>query len=95
MRDADVCCGGGGTFTFTHPDEAERIADKKIESIEEVAPGAVSTACPVCRIQLMDMLRRRFVLEARKRGEPEREIPVLSPAELLAGEMRRILRGSS
>ena len=82
MKNADVCCGGGGTFTFIHPEESEKIAGRKIEAIEEASPGVVATACPLCRIQLADMISR----------DSERKIPVVSPVELLAGDILRILR---
>jgi glycolate oxidase iron-sulfur subunit len=83
MKDADVCCGGGGTFTFTHSEKSEKIAARKMVAVEETAPGVVATACPLCRIQLMDMMKRRFT---------DREIPVVSPVELLAGDLLKILR---
>lgn len=92
LEDADRCCGGGGAFTFTHPAEAEAIARRKVETVEESGAEVVATACPVCRIQLMDMLRRRFELEARRAGLPPRRVPVVTPAELLAGDLARILR---
>ena len=92
MKDADVCCGGGGLFTFTHTKESEMIAKRKVDAIEEAGPGVVATACPLCRIQLMDMMKRRFVLEAKDKGLPAREIPVVSPVELLAGDLLKILR---
>jgi glycolate oxidase iron-sulfur subunit len=82
MDDADVCCGGGGTFTFMYPDESEAIAARKIYAIEKASPGVVATACPLCRIQLTDMMRRRI----------SREIPVVSPVELLAGDLLKIIR---
>ena len=91
MKDADVCCGGGGTFTFTHPEESEAIARRKMDAVEEAQPGVVATACPLCRIQLMDMMKRRFTTEAKEKGRPAREIPVVSPVELLAGDLLRIL----
>ncbi len=92
MKDADVCCGGGGTFTFTHPDESEVIARRKMDAIEDAQPGVVATACPLCRIQIMDMMKRRFTVEAKEKGLPPREIPVVSPVELLAGDLLKILR---
>lgn len=92
MKDADVCCGGGGTFTFTHPEESEKIAKRKMDAVEETGPGVVATACPLCRIQLMDMIKRRFAVEAKEKGLPPREIPVVSPVELLAGDLLKILR---
>lgn len=92
MRDADRCCGGGGSFTFTHPAESASIADRKMDAVEESQAAVVATACPLCRIQLMDMLRRRFEIEARREGRQPRQIPVLSTVELLAGDLARILR---
>jgi Fe-S oxidoreductase len=92
MKDADVCCGGGGTFTFIHPEESEKIAGRKMDAVEEAQPGVVATACPLCRIQLMDMMKRRFVAAAKEKGLPAREIPVVSPVELLAGDLLKILR---
>lgn len=91
MRDADRCCGGGGTFTFAHADAAEEIAQKKLDAVGEVRPDVVATSCPVCRIQLMDMLHRRFVLRARDRGEEPRWIPVKTPVELLLGDLDLVL----
>ncbi len=92
MKDADVCCGGGGTFTFTHPEESEKIARKKMDAVEDAGPGVLATACPLCRIQLMDMMKRRFSVAAKEKGLPAREIPVVSPVELLAGDLLKILR---
>ncbi len=92
MKDADECCGGGGMFTFTYPDESETIAKRKIDAVEDADPGVVATACPLCRIQLMDMMKRRFATEAKENGLPPREIPVVSPVELLAGDLLKILK---
>jgi Fe-S oxidoreductase len=92
MKDADVCCGGGGTFTFTHPEESQAIAQRKMDAVEDAGPGVVATACPLCRIQLMDMMKRRFTVEAKEKGLPPRDIPVVSPVELLAGDLLKILR---
>ena len=92
MRDADRCCGGGGTFTFAHADAAEEIAQKKLDAVDEVRPDVVATSCPVCRIQLMDMLHRRFVLHARERGEERRPIPVKTPVELLIEDLELVLK---
>ena len=93
MPEADRCCGGGGAFTFTHSKASEKVAGRKMDAVASVRPDIVSTSCPVCRIQLMDMLRRRFVLEAEREGKEARNIAVRTPAELLAGELRRALEG--
>ncbi|MCK4236712.1 MAG: (Fe-S)-binding protein, partial [Candidatus Krumholzibacteria bacterium] len=92
MQDADRCCGGGGSFTFTHSDASEAVAGKKMDAVAEVRPDIVATACPICRVQLMDMLRRRFVLEAEKRGETPWKIPVKTPVELFLEDLEPILQ---
>lgn len=87
MKDADRCCGGGGTFTFFHADASAEIGRVKMDAVEAVTPSAVATACPLCRIQLIDMIRRRFVIEAKARGRKPAAIPVATPSELLLEEI--------
>jgi Fe-S oxidoreductase len=91
MEDADRCCGGGGSFTFLHPDAAEEIARRKIDAVAGVQADVMATACPVCRIQLMDMLHRRFAAQAKHRGEKPVYIPVMTPAELLLEDLEALL----
>ncbi len=94
MEEADRCCGGGGAFTFVHADEAEAIARDKLVAVGEVRPDVVSTSCPVCRMQLMDMLHREFVLRAKEHGEKPRRIPVKTPVELLLEDLEPVLEGA-
>jgi glycolate oxidase iron-sulfur subunit len=91
MNDFDRCCGGGGAFAFAYGSASTEIAAVKMRAVAEVSPDIVATACPLCRIQLMDMIRRRFVLEARERGEEPRTIPVTTPAELLLEDLQRVM----
>ncbi len=91
MNDYDRCCGGGGSFTFIYGDASAAVAAVKMDAIAEVRPDVVATACPLCRIQLMDMIRRRFVVEAHSRGEQPRSIPVTTPAELLLEELHKVM----
>ncbi len=83
MKDADRCCGGGGAFTFLNAAASAEIARVKIDAIEAVSPAVVATACPLCRIQLMDMMRRR-------RGTAA--VPVKTPPELLLEEIDGLFR---
>ena len=92
MKDADRCCGGGGTFTFFHADASAEIGRVKMDAVEAVAPSALATACPLCRIQLMDMIRRRFAIEAKARGKKTAAIPVTTPPELLLEDIETIAR---
>jgi Fe-S oxidoreductase len=91
MSDYDRCCGGGGSFTFIYGDASAAIAGVKMEAIAAVQPAVVATACPLCRIQLMDMIRRRFVVEAKAREEEPRSIPVMTPAELLLEDLQKVM----
>ncbi len=52
MANSDVCCGGGGTFQWEHPDVASGITSKKIQAIIDTCPNQVATGCPGCRLQI-------------------------------------------
>jgi glycolate oxidase iron-sulfur subunit len=52
MKEADLCCGGAGSFHMDYPDIAEQILDKKRRNIEATGAAVVVTACPGCLIQL-------------------------------------------
>jgi glycolate oxidase iron-sulfur subunit len=58
MEGAENCCGLGGSFGITHPEESRAIQSKKIESIINTGADIVVTSCPGCMIQLMDGLSR-------------------------------------
>jgi len=58
MADADRCCGGGGTFCLTEYDLAKRIAERKVAAIRAADVDVVATECPVCIMQLRDMVEQ-------------------------------------
>jgi len=91
MENADRCCGGGGMFTFLHSEAAEKVAGVKMDAVEALRPDVLATACPVCRIQLMDMLNRRFVLERKREGKSPRRIPVRTPVELMLMDLAPVM----
>ncbi len=91
MNDYDRCCGGGGSFTFVNSEASAAVGEVKMKAVAEVQPDVVATACPLCRIQLMDMIRRRFVVAARARKEEPRSIPVMTPAELLLEDLHKVM----
>lgn len=91
MKDFDRCCGGGGAFTFAHGASSAEIARVKMSAVAEVRPDVLATACPLCRIQLMDMIRRSSVVDARSRGGRPGTIPVTTPAELLLEDLHRVM----
>jgi glycolate oxidase iron-sulfur subunit len=91
MENSDRCCGGGGMFTFIHSDEAEKVASVKMDAVAALRPEVLATSCPVCRIQLMDMLNRRFVVEREREGKSPRRIPVRTPVELLLADLAPVM----
>ena len=52
MKEADMCCGGAGSFHMDYPDISSQILDKKRRNIEATKAAVVVTACPGCLIQL-------------------------------------------
>lgn len=59
MAGADRCCGGAGTYCFSHYDSAQRIVEPKIQAIVESGAEVVATSCPSCTIQLAHSLKVR------------------------------------
>ncbi len=59
MRDAQRCCGGGGSFSFYHYDLSKQISQRKMEAIEASKASVVVTGCPGCMLQLRDQLGQR------------------------------------
>jgi glycolate oxidase iron-sulfur subunit len=59
MREANRCCGQGGSFNIANYDLSLKILGRKIEAIEETGADVVATACSGCLLQLMDGLHQR------------------------------------
>ena len=58
MPNADRCCGMAGQFNLLYYELSQKIAEKKINSIDATGADIVVTACPGCQFQLMDNLTR-------------------------------------
>jgi len=56
MRDAQRCCGGGGSFSFYNYELSKQISRRKVENIEATGASTVITGCPGCMLQLKDQL---------------------------------------
>jgi glycolate oxidase iron-sulfur subunit len=59
MRDAQWCCGGGGSFSFYHYDLSKQISRRKVEAIQASGASVVVTGCPGCMLQLKDQLGQK------------------------------------
>lgn len=56
MKNADQCCGLGGTFSVYHYDMSQKIGAKKATAIGNTGASLVATACPGCMMQLLDSI---------------------------------------
>jgi glycolate oxidase iron-sulfur subunit len=56
MRDADRCCGMGGSFNLQHYEISSNIGRLKRDNIVATGCKAVATSCPACMHQLSDAL---------------------------------------
>jgi glycolate oxidase iron-sulfur subunit len=57
QREADACCGSAGTFSITHPAEAEKMLQRKLGHLAATGAATVATANPGCHLQLANGLR--------------------------------------
>jgi L-lactate dehydrogenase complex protein LldE len=75
MREAETCCGFGGTFAVKFGDISTRIVDAKCDHIAETKTDAVVLGDLGCMLNIEGRLRRRGDTRTR----------VLHVAEVLAG----------
>ncbi len=52
LAEGHLCCGSAGTYNILQPAIAKRLRDRKIETIERVAPQAVATGNIGCLMQI-------------------------------------------
>jgi L-lactate dehydrogenase complex protein LldE len=74
MRDADVCCGFGGTFCVKYPDISNAIVAKKTANIAATGAGLLLAGDLGCLMNMAGKLQREG-----------RDIEVRHVAEVLAG----------
>ncbi len=56
-RQEGLCCGGGGIYETTHPDEAGQVTYRLAQALERTEAEAVITACPKCLRMIRDQTR--------------------------------------
>ena len=61
MKGADDCCGGAGTFSFTHHELSRKVGSRKAENIRNTGAEYVSTPCPSCKMQIDDLLHHEGI----------------------------------
>jgi glycolate oxidase iron-sulfur subunit len=58
MKDADRCCGCGGSFNLQHYKLSQDIGQEKRDNIIQSHAQVVATGCPACMLQIQDELSR-------------------------------------
>ena len=59
MRDADVCCGFGGTFCVKYPDISNAIVEKKTENIGAAGAKTLLAGDLGCLMNMAGKLKRQ------------------------------------
>lgn len=59
--EADMCCGGAGTFALRERELSLKVLDRKMENFAETESQVLATACPSCMVQLSYGTRRRGI----------------------------------
>jgi glycolate oxidase iron-sulfur subunit len=72
MEDPDLCCGGAGSFSFTHHELSRKVGSLKTAQIKKTGAQYVSTPCPSCKMQIDDLLRHEGI-----------DIKTIHPVEIL------------
>lgn len=78
MDEADHCCGGAGTFSYTHHDLSRRVGARKAECVRRTGAEYVAVPCPSCRMQLDDLFNHEGM-----------SVRVLHPVQLIDMAYRR------
>ena len=76
MKDADVCCGFGGTFCVKYPDISDKMLERKIAHVGDTGADTLIAGDLGCLMNMAGMLKRQ--------GSA---IKVRHVAEVLAGDM--------
>jgi glycolate oxidase iron-sulfur subunit len=63
MREANICCGGGGAFQFDYPDVSRGITENKLKNIRETGASILVTGCPGCRVTIGGNMNDRDRIE--------------------------------
>jgi glycolate oxidase iron-sulfur subunit len=78
MAEPTRCCGGGGSFSLTHPDISVEVGRWKVRDILQTGAQAVVTSCPGCILQIQEVAQREganfrvlHLVELLERSRPQ------------------------
>lgn len=52
MAEANMCCGGAGSYSLTHNDISMKVLDRKMNNAARTGAEVLASACPGCSMQL-------------------------------------------
>ncbi len=58
LPEADWCCGGAGSYAFSHFELATQVLDRKMQNLKKTEANVLVTTCPACIIHLSYGVRR-------------------------------------
>jgi glycolate oxidase iron-sulfur subunit len=61
MKDANKCCGLGGTLGLFHPEISMKIGESKVKNILQSGADVVATGCPGCITFMRHLLNENGV----------------------------------
>jgi len=59
LKDADNCCGMGGSFKYSHPIISGKIQLEKAENVVNTGADFITTECPGCVMNIAEGLERK------------------------------------
>lgn len=82
MKDANKCCGAGGTFSMAYYELSRQINDVKLDQAEKTGASVLATGCSACRMHMNDGLSQR-----------EGKLEIKHTAEIIAAAYRAGVKG--
>ncbi|MHB1005159.1 MAG: (Fe-S)-binding protein [Chloroflexota bacterium] len=59
MNEANMCCGGAGSYSITHPEISRHVLERKLANATRTGAQVLATACPGCAMQLSSGILRQ------------------------------------
>ena len=58
LPEADWCCGGAGSYAFSHYELSQQVLDRKMNNLKESGADLLVTSCPACIMHLSYGVRK-------------------------------------
>jgi glycolate oxidase iron-sulfur subunit len=58
LLEADWCCGGAGSYGFSHYELSQQVLDRKMDNLKKTGANLLVTSCPACIMHLSYGVRK-------------------------------------